>query len=56
MEIILKQDYPGLGHKNDLVKVRDGYARNFLIPKGIAVMATENAKKNTCRKFKTTSS
>jgi len=45
MEIILKQDYPGLGHKNDLVKVWDGYARNFLIPKGIAVMATENAKK-----------
>ncbi len=45
MEIILIQDYPGLGHKNDLIKVRDGYARNFLIPKGIAIMATENAKK-----------
>ncbi len=45
MEIILKQDFPGLGHKNDLVKVRDGYARNYLIPKGIAIMATESAKK-----------
>jgi large subunit ribosomal protein L9 len=45
MEIILKQDYPGLGNKNDIVKVRDGFARNFLIPKGIAVVATESAKK-----------
>lgn len=45
MEIILKQDFPGLGHKNDIVKVRDGYARNFLVPKGYAIFATENAKK-----------
>ncbi|MCX7862013.1 MAG: 50S ribosomal protein L9 [Bacteroidales bacterium] len=45
MEIILLQDYPGLGHKNDLIKVRDGYARNYLIPKGIAKVATEQAKK-----------
>lgn len=45
MEIILKQDFPGLGHKNDIVKVRDGYARNFLVPKGYAVVATETAKK-----------
>jgi len=45
MEIILKQDFPGLGHKNDLVKVRDGYARNYLIPKGFAIAATETTKK-----------
>lgn len=45
MEIILKQNYPGLGDKNDIVNVRDGYARNYLIPKGIAISATEQAKK-----------
>ena len=45
MEIILKQDISGLGYKNDLVTVKDGYARNFLIPKGMAVVATEPAKK-----------
>ncbi len=45
MEIILKQDFPGLGHKNDIVKVRDGYARNYLVPKGIATIATDNARK-----------
>jgi large subunit ribosomal protein L9 len=45
MEIILKQDYAGLGHKNDVVKVKIGYARNFLLPKGIAIIATDNAKK-----------
>ncbi len=45
MEIILKQDISGLGYKNDLVTVKDGYARNFLIPKGMAVLATEPAKK-----------
>lgn len=45
MEIILKQDIQGLGHKDDMVKVKDGYARNFLIPKGMAVIATASAKK-----------
>ncbi len=45
MEIILKQDVHGLGHKDDMVKVKDGYARNYLIPKGIAVTATPSAKK-----------
>lgn len=45
MEIILKKDFPGLGHKNDIVKVRDGYARNFLVPKGYATIATNNTKK-----------
>jgi len=45
VEIILKEDIAGLGYKNDIVKVRPGYARNFLIPKGYAVTATESAKK-----------
>lgn len=45
MEIILKQDVQGVGHKDDLVKVKDGYARNFLIPKGMAILATPSAKK-----------
>lgn len=46
MEVILKQDYESLGNAMDVVKVRDGYARNFLIPKGIAVLATEGNKRN----------
>ncbi len=41
MQIILKQDIENLGYKNDVVKVRDGYARNFLLPRGLAVTATE---------------
>jgi large subunit ribosomal protein L9 len=45
MEIILKQDITGLGYKNDLVTVKNGYARNYLIPKGMAVLATESNKK-----------
>jgi large subunit ribosomal protein L9 len=45
MEVILKQDIPNLGYKGDLLKVKDGYARNFLIPKGMAILATESAKK-----------
>jgi large subunit ribosomal protein L9 len=45
MDIILKQDLENLGHKNDIVTVKDGYARNYLIPKGYAVIATESAKK-----------
>jgi large subunit ribosomal protein L9 len=45
MEIILKQDIARLGYKNDLVTVKDGYARNYLIPKGMAVIATESSKK-----------
>jgi large subunit ribosomal protein L9 len=36
---------PRLGHKDDVIKVKDGYARNYLIPKGIAIPATESAKK-----------
>ncbi len=45
MEVILKQDQVNLGFANDIIKVKDGYARNYLIPKGIAIQATESAKK-----------
>ena len=45
MEIILTQDVQGLGYKNDLVKVKPGYGRNYLIPNGMALMATESNKK-----------
>ncbi len=45
MEIILKQDIKGLGYENDIVTVKNGYARNYLIPKGYAITATETNKK-----------
>jgi len=45
MEIILKQDVPSLGYKDDTLKVKNGYANNFLIPKGLAIMATPQNKK-----------
>jgi large subunit ribosomal protein L9 len=45
MEVILKQDIPNLGDKDDIVKVKNGYAVNYLIPKGLAVNATPSAKK-----------
>ena len=45
MEIILKQDIDKLGSKDDIVVVRPGYARNFLIPQGMAIVATTSAKK-----------
>ncbi len=45
MEIILKQDIPNLGFKDDLVAVKDGYATNYLIPKGMAIMALPSEKK-----------
>lgn len=45
MEIILKTDIKGLGYRNDRVTVKSGYARNYLIPQGFAVMATEGALK-----------
>tara|TARA_B100001057_G_scaffold279879_1_gene280266 strand:+ start:13698 stop:14150 length:453 start_codon:yes stop_codon:yes gene_type:complete len=45
MEIILKEDIVNVGFKDDLVKVKNGYARNFLIPQGKAVIATNSAKK-----------
>ncbi len=45
MEVILKKDVEHLGYANDLVKVRDGYARNFLLPRGLAVAATDGERK-----------
>ena len=45
MEIILKQDIKGLGYINDLIKVKSGFARNYLIPKGLAALATASSKK-----------
>lgn len=45
MEIILKQDMTNLGYKDDIVTVKDGFARNYLIPQGFAVNATASAKK-----------
>ena len=45
MEIILKEDIIGLGFKNDIVNVKSGYGRNYLIPQGYAVIASPSAKK-----------
>ena len=45
MEIILKQDVEKLGYTDDLVKVKAGYARNYLLPKGLAILATVPNKK-----------
>ena len=45
MNVILKQDMPNLGHKDDIVTVKNGYARNYLIPKGYAINATAQNKK-----------
>ena len=45
MEIILKEDVVNLGYKDDIVTVKDGYGRNFLIPQGKAVIASNAAKK-----------
>ena len=45
MEIILKQDVPSLGYKGDTVNVKPGYARNYLIPNGICVVASPSNKK-----------
>jgi len=41
----LKQDVQGLGYKNDVVKVKPGYGRNFLIPNGVAIIANESNKR-----------
>jgi large subunit ribosomal protein L9 len=45
MDIILKTDIAGLGYKNDTVAVKPGYGRNYLIPQGYAMMATDSNKK-----------
>lgn len=45
MELILKEDVQNLGFKDDLVKVKNGFGRNYLIPQGLAMMATPSARK-----------
>ena len=55
MEIILKKDLKGLGYKNDIVKVKNGYGRNFLIPQGVAVLATDSNKKMQAEEIKQSS-
>lgn len=45
MEVILTQDVTGLGYKNDTVKVKAGYGRNYLIPNGVALIANESNKR-----------
>lgn len=45
MELILKQDVEGVGFKDDIVTVKNGYGRNYLIPQGQAILATSSAKK-----------
>ena len=45
MEVILKEDIISLGYKDDVVNVKKGYARNYLIPQGKAIIASESAKK-----------
>lgn len=42
MEIILKEDVKGLGYKNDVVNVKPGYGRNYLIPQGVAIVANKS--------------
>ena len=45
MELILREDIPNLGHRGDVVKVSNGYGRNFLLPKKLAMSVTEGNKK-----------
>jgi large subunit ribosomal protein L9 len=52
MEIILKEDVKNLGYKNDLVKVRNGFGLNYLIPQGLAIMATDGNKKMLAENLK----
>lgn len=52
MQIILKEDVAGLGYKDDIVTVKDGYGRNFLIPTRKAVIASESAKKELAEVLK----
>lgn len=52
MEIILKEDLKGLGYKNDVITVKPGYGRNYLIPRGIAVLATDTNKKVVAENIK----
>ena len=52
MEIILKEDILGLGYKNDIVNVKPGYGRNYLIPTGKAVIASPSARKMLAEELK----
>lgn len=52
MEIILKENVHGLGYKDDIVTVKDGYGRNYLIPTGKAVIASVSAKKMLAEELK----
>ncbi len=52
MQVILIQDVANLGYKNDIVKVKDGYGRNYLIPQKLAVIASEGAKKQLAENLK----
>ena len=52
MELILKEDVENLGFKDDVVKVKYGYGRNFLIPNGLAMLATKSNKKVLAEKIK----
>lgn len=52
MQIILEEDVAGLGYKDDIVTVKDGYGRNFLIPRHKAVIASESAKKELAEVLK----
>jgi large subunit ribosomal protein L9 len=45
MEVILREDIQGLGYRNDTVDVKPGYGRNFLIPRGMAIIASDSNKK-----------
>ncbi len=53
MEIILKQNVEKLGFKDEIVTVKNGYGRNYLIPKGLGMLATESAKKILSENIKT---
>ena len=52
MEIILKEDIVNLGYKNDIVNVKSGYGRNYLIPTGKAIIASPSAKKMLAEELK----
>ena len=52
MEIILIQDVANLGYKNDIVKVKDGYGRNYLIPNKLAIIANDSNRKQLAENMK----
>ena len=52
MEVILKEDIKGLGYKNDIISVRPGYGRNFLFPRGLAILANESNKRMTAENIR----